>query len=104
MVSDDRWDGEHGHLYDGMAKCSRCRFYAKDPAVVAEHEKICTGHPKAIYWDWSKLFFCWGCRFDGETPEELRGHYQRNECVGEIHEICAGIYALNYDVLDTMLK
>lgn len=99
-AGDDRWGGEHGHLYDGFAKCTRCRFYAKDPTVVAKHELGCTGRKKAIYWDPAKQFFCMGCRFDGETLEELRGHYERGECVHEVHAIFMPIFMMNYDVLD----
>jgi hypothetical protein len=100
VTDDDRFGGEHGHLYDGFAKCSRCRFFAKDPAVVAQHELGCTGRTKAIYWDSTKRFFCMGCRFDGETREELLGHWERRECVNEIAAITMPIYQLNYDVLD----
>ena len=84
----DFWGGAHGHLYDGFVKCSRCRFYARDAAVVTAHEKICKGHPK------SDGIWCMRCRFDCDTMDELRAH--QSECVNEIMEIVLPIITMDY--------
>ena len=88
---EERWNGEHGHLYDNFHKCRNCRFYSSDPELVAHHEKNCDG--EAHEW-------CEGCRFDCQTKEELIQHLRSNDCVWEISSIFQPLYMLNYDVLD----
>lgn len=100
--ADSRWTGEHGHLYDDFVKCSRCRFYAKDPAIVAEHEKICSG--KVVMVSGFCGYFCGSCRFDGQTAAEVHEHYERGECVDEISAIMEPIYTMNYDVLERRIE
>lgn len=99
-MTDERFDGVHGHLYDGMAKCKnpRCRFYAKDPEVVRAHEPGCSG--KVVMTGPFCGFFCGACRFDAQNADELEGHYKRGDCVNELTEINMPLYQLNYDVLD----
>lgn len=84
----DRWGGAHGHLYDAFVKCARCRFFAKDPAVVAAHEAVCTGQsPRA---------WCLGCRFDGRSWDDVRAHYARKECPDELGAIVYPLLAMDY--------
>jgi hypothetical protein len=88
---EERWDGEHGHLYDDFHKCEHCRFYSSDPEVVAKHEEHCDG--ESHQW-------CDGCRFDCQNVEELIQHHRSNDCVWEISAITQPLFELNYDVLD----
>jgi len=84
----DRWGGAHGNLYDGFVKCSRCRFFAKDPAIVAAHEATCTG-AKPGAW-------CPRCRFDAQILDEVVAHQARKECPDEMGAIVYPFLTMDY--------
>lgn len=88
MTDNDRWGGEHGGLYDGFAKCARCRFFAKDPAIVAAHERTCTGGPPGAW--------CLSCRFDARTLDEVAAHRARKECPDELGAIMYRFLTFDY--------
>lgn len=79
----------HAKLYDGFSKCPTCRFYSSDEKVVAAHSLGCDGEVK---------WFCLSCRFDCQSRDELRVHYQSGDCVHEISKIIEPLYNMKWSV------